>query len=332
MTYNYELGASMVHDGHLHLILLPTERCNFRCTYCYEDFAIGHMKREVVQGVKAFLDRRVSKLTSLRIGWFGGEPLLAKRAVLEISRHAASLKERFPELRYQAEMTTNAYLLTPELLGQLSEAGVQQYQISLDGPRDIHDRTRRRIDGRGTFDRIWRNLLHIKSSKLPVQVQIRIHYDSHKAKHMEPLLDDIREQLLVDERFDAFFKELEALGGPNDDRLIQLGPAEEKRLLPRLRARLFTEQRLIEKSKQQAAPMVCYAAKANSLLVRADGRLGKCTVAFNDERNTVGRLLRNGRLDIDQDRWWYWLRGLTDLNPDIIACPWHEHDQEASPA
>jgi len=27
----------------LELILYPTEQCNFRCTYCYEDFLIGRM-------------------------------------------------------------------------------------------------------------------------------------------------------------------------------------------------------------------------------------------------------------------------------------------------
>ena len=28
------------------LILLPTEKCNFRCTYCYEDFELGKMSEE----------------------------------------------------------------------------------------------------------------------------------------------------------------------------------------------------------------------------------------------------------------------------------------------
>jgi len=27
----------------LELTLYPTEKCNFRCVYCYEDFALGRM-------------------------------------------------------------------------------------------------------------------------------------------------------------------------------------------------------------------------------------------------------------------------------------------------
>src|SRR3712207_7092344 len=33
--------------------LLASEDCNFRCTYCYEDFARGTMQPEVREGIKA---------------------------------------------------------------------------------------------------------------------------------------------------------------------------------------------------------------------------------------------------------------------------------------
>src|SRR5262245_31032656 len=36
----------------LQLILMPTEACNFRCTYCYEDFRYQSMHPDVVLGVK----------------------------------------------------------------------------------------------------------------------------------------------------------------------------------------------------------------------------------------------------------------------------------------
>ena len=45
----------------LDLIIMPTEQCNFRCTYCYEDFKIGKMPRWVVNGIKALIDARGSR-------------------------------------------------------------------------------------------------------------------------------------------------------------------------------------------------------------------------------------------------------------------------------
>lgn len=41
-----------------HLILLPTEQCNFRCVYCYENFKIGRMQRSIVEAVKKLLENR----------------------------------------------------------------------------------------------------------------------------------------------------------------------------------------------------------------------------------------------------------------------------------
>ncbi|MFF7227919.1 hypothetical protein [Streptomyces sioyaensis] len=61
-AFEEELVAALT-DRTLHLIILPTEQCNFRCTYCYEDFSVGRMGPETVQGVKRLLDRRLDGLT-----------------------------------------------------------------------------------------------------------------------------------------------------------------------------------------------------------------------------------------------------------------------------
>ena len=69
----------------LNLFLFSTEHCNFRCTYCYEDYKIGRMMPEVVSGIKNLLHHRYKTLKMLQISWFGGEPLLAKNVIFEIS-------------------------------------------------------------------------------------------------------------------------------------------------------------------------------------------------------------------------------------------------------
>jgi uncharacterized protein len=61
--------ASAWAEDHLHLILMPTEKCNFRCIYCYEDFSIGRMGRPVIEGVKALIRRRLPSLSSIEINW-----------------------------------------------------------------------------------------------------------------------------------------------------------------------------------------------------------------------------------------------------------------------
>jgi uncharacterized protein len=43
---------------------------------------------------------------------------------------------------------------------------------------------------------------------------------------------------------------------------------------------------------------VCYAARPNSLLIRADSSVGKCTVLLNDERNKIGTLQADGTVSM----------------------------------
>jgi hypothetical protein len=42
-------------------------------------------------------------------------------------------------------------------------------------PESLHDRTRVRINGSGSFSQIWKNLLTVRDSDLPVDVLLRIH-------------------------------------------------------------------------------------------------------------------------------------------------------------
>jgi uncharacterized protein len=68
-----ELRESLSSDL-LHLILLPTEACNFRCVYCYETFRLKRMERGVVDGVKRLIERRAATHRPLTHKYVGGEP------------------------------------------------------------------------------------------------------------------------------------------------------------------------------------------------------------------------------------------------------------------
>lgn len=308
--------AELVSSRRLELILMPTERCNFRCTYCYEDFSVGRMSGEVRQGVKALLSRRAGELDQLRLSWFGGEPLIADDVVLDVSGFAQELSRRHGGLDYRAGVTTNGYRLSAELARKLAAAGVLDYQISLDGLGAHHDRTRRRADGGPTFERIWANLLAIRATSLPIQVTLRLHFDRGTLPGLIDLIPLLRRELMPDSRFDFFFKPLERLGGPGAETVDPLSEREAATVVADLQRRLGSDR-----ASTGPADPVCYAARPNSLLVRADGRIGKCTVALADDRNTVGRLGRDGRLAVDRSRLAPWLRGLRSLDPEALACP-----------
>ncbi len=227
-------------DEMLHLIILPTEQCNFRCTYCYEDFTIGQMDPSTIQSVKRLIDKRLTGLRSLAISWFGGEPLLGRGVVEDISSHIAEAVVGEPGLQYEADMTTNGYLLDLPKAERFAELGIRAYQISLDGPQAVHDSTRVRVNGSGSFQRIWNNLVAIRASTLPVQVLLRIHLNPATLPCMPEFLAQVRDTFLDDDRFSVKLRPVERMGGPNDESIEVIPWAERANIMEKLEKVLRT--------------------------------------------------------------------------------------------
>src|ERR1044071_2710785 len=148
-----QLGFGQTHyrQDILELILLASEDCNFRCEYCYEDFPRGTMLPSVREGVKKMVERRAAGLRQLTVGWFGGEPLYGFKAIEDLAPYFVELAEKY-DIIYTSHITTNAYLLTPDVAEKLLAWKVLNFQITLDGMREQHDAKRPARDGSGTFD------------------------------------------------------------------------------------------------------------------------------------------------------------------------------------
>ena len=329
--------ARCISSRRLDLTLLPTEKCNFRCTYCYEDFENGRMRPEVIEGIKNLISRRAAAgLEELHIGWFGGEPLLAKPVILDICRHAKSESDRFG-FNFYGSMTTNAYLLTPDVLSELVGLNQFFYQISLDGTREEHNKTRLRADGAGTFDRIWGNLRAARALPSPdFSIQLRVHLTSENFESLKGLMLLIRSEFGDDPRFRIDLQHIRDMGGAGS---LNVKPLSAEKILANgrfLRALANTGlpptndfAPLPPSTKQterggkldSAGNDICYASKPNHWLIRSTGELGRCTVMLNDDRNRLGWINRDGTMNFDSDKLMPWFEGFRDLDPDVLACP-----------
>lgn len=310
---------SLISNKILDLILLPTEQCNFRCTYCYEDFSIGKMKPETVQAIKKFLAKRLPELEVLKVSWFGGEPLAAKDIVFEISNFISHYANQRPQLKYTAGMTTNAFTLKPKVLENLVRLNVKNFQISLDGTEEKHNTTRIRMDGKGTFSGIWNNLLAAKKSDLDFNIMLRIHLTPDNLSDIYNLTNEIKSSFNGDKRFSVFFKTIENLGGPNSGSFKTIHGKDKGEILNNFYTFLGNE--LHGKQLESDGPYVCYAAQPNSLMIRSNGKIGKCTVAFNDGRNDLGQLHSDGTISIDTKKLSLWTRGLKTMDKRDLHCP-----------
>ena len=314
--------AFAFNNKRLDLSILPTEQCNFRCIYCYEDFSIGKMSRDTIRGVKRLIERRIDGLSHLSVSWFGGEPLLAFDVIEEISEHIAEQSAGREDFHYHSGITTNGYLLSPNKAERLEQLGVRHYQITLDGPEEIHNRTRVRRSGKGTFHQIWQNLIGIRDSSTPIDMLLRVHLTTENLPFLPRFLTRLRDDFLGDKRFKVNLRPIERLGGTADDRLP---------IVPQVdRSQIFADLEAILKGGLDTSegifspPKVCYACRPNFVLIRANGTIGKCTVALSDPANSIGHLCEDGSLKISDSGLRTWMQGWVTRDWETLRCPYHD--------
>lgn len=217
------LHQTMHRTDMLHLILMTTEQCNFRCRYCYESFAKGKMTDETKAGVKALVKERAGTLDNLHISWFGGEPLLELGIIEELSKEFMAQAEQH-NIDYSADVVTNGYFLNRETFEKLLSWNVSQYMVTIDGVQAVHDARRHMIGGQGTFEKIVENLQSLRDVEGDFNMTIRINFDEDNLRETEHLIDFLKEHFANDSRFGVFFRPVGRWGGPNDEE-IQIGRA-----------------------------------------------------------------------------------------------------------
>lgn len=308
-------------EGHLYLTLLPTEKCNFRCTYCYEDFELGKMSDDTIHGIKNLLNKAAPTLKNLMISWFGGEPTLNKKAIVEISEHIVELQKQYG-FKYSSHMTTNAYLIDRDMMEQFVSLGINDFQITLDGDKETHDTTRVQINGKGSFDVIWGNLLSYRDIDANFTVMLRLHVTDQNREAMFRLCKMIKTEFDGDPRYTTCIEQIRNLGdGVDSSDAKQYLPDNAKDRVTEMKELMddVMDERI--KSGDRGNPYICYAAMPRQILIRSDGTVGKCTVMLTDPRNHLGKLDRDGNYDLDGEKYELWTRGFVSLDKMEISCP-----------
>jgi len=154
-------------DSKLHQLTLEvTEQCNLRCRYCIfsenylmtRSYTSRKMTFEVARkAIDLFLDHSMLS-NDITISFYGGEPLLNKPLIQDCVSYV-NANDSNQHVRFH--ITTNGTLIDDEMI-QLFIENDFALCISLDGPKEIHNRNRVYRNNRGSYDKIVENLQKIK--------------------------------------------------------------------------------------------------------------------------------------------------------------------------
>lgn len=306
----------------LELIVMSSEDCNLRCRYCYEDFARGTMIPEVREGIKNLVRKRIKKLNRLHIAWFGGEPLYGWEAVEDLAPFFVEIADEY-DVPFGANMTTNGYLLTPDVVDKLFAWRILRFQITLDGLPDHHNQSRPARDGSPTFERIFENLKSLARRDEEFSVLLRANFDQTNHDGLPEFVQMLADELENDPRFQLALKAVGQWGGDNDDNLEVCGAEDIARVQADMTALARSKGIETGSLRDVAKPgsQVCYAARPYNFLIGATGKVMKCTIVLDkDDYNVVGRITQEGELELDGDRLALWTEPAYEQDSQCRKC------------
>ena len=146
--------------------LQVTQQCNFRCEYCaysggYENRGHSNKKMTFEMAKKGidFLISHSSDKKRVFIGFYGGEPLIEFNLIKQIIEY---VNENAVGKEINFTITTNGTLLDKNIIDFFYKNNVQM-SISLDGPKEIHDKSRKfALNNCGTFERVMEKIQLVK--------------------------------------------------------------------------------------------------------------------------------------------------------------------------
>ena len=266
------------------MYLLPTDGCNLRCRYCFENLPISHKPRMMsaetaVRSIDLFFE--LSSLNDERtIIFYGGEPLLNEQVV----RGAVSyVRQVEAKKRINLSIVTNGILLSPEISRFFAENGVT-VSVSLDGERRTHDSVRQTRAGFETFELAKRGYLTAKDAGCKMGISFTI--SSANVARLKENVAYLYEELNPS----GFgFNFLIDLPGYKNSQSVPIEYATIKYIeaFKFLREKGVLEDRAMRKIKpfvKEYVHLKDCGGVGNQIVVAPDGRIGPCHAFLQQEK------------------------------------------------
>ena len=152
-AFDYKNRSTVVKALCLHV----AHTCNLTCNYCFAAQGKFHgdralMSFEVGKRALDFLIENSGSRVNLEVDFFGGEPLMNWDVVKQLVAYGRS-REKECNKNFRFTLTTNGVLIDDDVI-EFANKEMHNVVLSLDGRPEIHDKLRRTVNNKGSYDLI----------------------------------------------------------------------------------------------------------------------------------------------------------------------------------
>lgn len=162
------------------LYLIATTICNLDCDYCFyrssASESLKHRENMTFETAKKSIDKFYEIVSSnetnqdywQQITFYGGEPLINKKMLMKAIPYA---KQKFNDEYTALVINTNLTLIDDEIVKLFQDNNIE-VQVSIDGPKEIHDQYRKTQSGLGTYNTVIKNIKTLLQNGVKVMPMI----------------------------------------------------------------------------------------------------------------------------------------------------------------
>ncbi len=175
------------------LVVNISNDCNLRCLYCFANTGTYNGMRDLMDSATAertleWFVRQSKGKDKLNLHFFGGEPLMNVDLVNFMADYAHKLEKKY-EKKIFLNICTNGTILNKNIINTIKKY-TMGVQISIDGPRFLHDKFRPYPQGAGSYDKISKNvnklLMEIPTEQLIARATI-----PHGSIHVNDVIEHL---------------------------------------------------------------------------------------------------------------------------------------------
>lgn len=319
----YNLDKAVYGNDILEITIIPTNDCNFKCLYCYqEDKEYFYMTDREEKKILLYLEKNVRRFKKLRINWFGGEPLLMKKFIISMMSKIKEICKK-NKVALLSGMSTNGYELDFKTFEQLYFNKVTHYQITIDGTQEIHNKYRPHKTNSNSFSTVFNNMLYIHNHfKGVYKIALRINLTVDTLENINEFIDMIR-VFEKSKNIEIHWQFMQDFGGEKIKKL-QDGMILDKSIGSDLVNKLnLTGLSSFYNLYFSINNILCEACRNNAFYIDYNAEIYKCSIAIYDDKykdeNKIGFINDFGEAIIDEKKNAKWVTKLTD-KPKCKTC------------